>query len=60
VVARSEKYRIEVFFVQTKPVGRGLYKKTELRYFSVHIDQARLIKSLCMAFILETNKKCII
>jgi hypothetical protein len=36
----------EVFFVQTEPVGRGLYKKTEVRYFSVHTEQATLIKSL--------------
>ena len=42
----TEKYRTEVFFVQTEPVGRGLYKKTEVRYFSVHTEQARLIKSL--------------
>ena len=42
----TEKDRTEVFFVQTEPVGRGLYKKTEVRYFSVHIEQARLIKSL--------------
>ena len=33
-------------FVQTKPVGRGLYKKSEVRYFSVKTEQARLIKSL--------------
>jgi hypothetical protein len=33
----TEKYRTEVFVVQTEPVGRGLYKKTEVvRYFSVH------------------------
>jgi hypothetical protein len=25
---------------------RGLYKKNEVRYFSVHTEQARLIKSL--------------
>ena len=36
----------EVFFVQTEPVGRGSYKTTEVWYFSVHIEQARLIKSL--------------
>jgi transcriptional regulator CtsR len=36
----------KVFFVQTERVGRGLYKKTEVRYFSVHTEQARLIKSL--------------
>ena len=42
----TEKYRTEVFFVQTEPVGRGLYKKTEVRYFSVHTEQTRLIKSL--------------
>ena len=41
----TEKYRTEVFSVQTEPVGRGLYKKTEVRYFSVHTEQARLIKS---------------
>jgi hypothetical protein len=23
----TEKYRTEVFFVQTEPVGRGLYKR---------------------------------
>jgi hypothetical protein len=37
----TEKYRTEVFFVQTEPVGRGLYKKTEVRYFSVHIPSKR-------------------
>jgi hypothetical protein len=42
----TEKYRTEVFFVQTEVIGRGLYKKTEVRYFSVHTEQARLIKSL--------------
>jgi hypothetical protein len=42
----KEKYRTDVFFVQTEPVGRGLYKKTEVRYFSVHTEQARLIKCL--------------
>jgi hypothetical protein len=42
----TEQYRTEVFFVQTEPVGRGLYKKTEVQYFSVHTEQARLIKSL--------------
>jgi hypothetical protein len=42
----TEKYRTEVFSVQTEPVGRGLYKKTEVRYFSVHAEQARLTKSL--------------
>ena len=42
----TEKYRTEVFFVQTEPVARGLYKKTEVRYFSVQTEQARLIKSL--------------
>jgi hypothetical protein len=42
----TEKYRTEVFFAQTEPVGRGLYKKTEVQYFSVHSEQARLIKSL--------------
>jgi hypothetical protein len=31
----KEKYRTEVFFVQTESVGRGLYKKTEVRYFFV-------------------------
>ena len=41
----TEKYRTEVFFVQTEPVGRGLYKKTKVRYFSVRTKQARLIKS---------------
>ena len=40
------KYRTEVFFVQTEPVGRGLYKKAEVRYFPVKTEQARLIKSL--------------
>ena len=43
---RTEKYRIEAFFVQTEPVGRGLYKKTDVQYFTVHTEQARLIKSL--------------
>jgi hypothetical protein len=42
----TEKYWTEVFFVQTEPVGRGLYRKTEVRYFSVHTEQERLIKSL--------------
>ena len=42
----TKKYRTEVFSVQTESVGRGLYKKTEVRYFSVHTEQARLIKSL--------------
>ena len=42
----TDKYRTEVFFVQTEPLGRGLYKKTEVRYFSVKTKQARLIKSL--------------
>ena len=37
----TEKYRTEVFFVQTEPIGRGLYKKTEVRYFSVHIPNKR-------------------
>jgi hypothetical protein len=36
-----EKYQTQVFFVQTEPVGRGLYKKTVIRYFSVHTEQAR-------------------
>jgi hypothetical protein len=36
------------FLVQAEPgaVGRGSYKKTEVRYFPVHIEQARLIKKL--------------
>ena len=42
----TEKYRTEVFFAQTESVGRGLYKKTKVRYFSVKTKQARLIKSL--------------
>jgi hypothetical protein len=42
----TEKYWTEVFFAQTEPVGQGLYKKTEVRYFSVKTEQARLIKSL--------------
>ena len=42
----TEKYQIQVFFVHTEPGGRGLYKKTEIRYFSAHSEQARLIKSL--------------
>jgi hypothetical protein len=29
----TEKYRTEFFFVQTEPAGRGLYEKTEVRYF---------------------------
>jgi hypothetical protein len=41
----TERFRL-FFFVQTEPVGRGLYRKTEVRYFSVHTEQARLIKSL--------------
>jgi hypothetical protein len=40
----SEKYCfLLVFSVQTEPAGRGLYKKTEVIYFSVHTEQARLI-----------------
>ena len=39
----TEKYRTEVVFVQTEPVGRGLLKKAEVRYFSVKTEQARLI-----------------
>jgi hypothetical protein len=42
----TEKYRTSVFFVQTEPVGRGLYKKTKVRYFPVKTEQARLIKGL--------------
>ena len=42
----TEKYRTKVFFVQTKPVGQALYKKTVLQCFSVHTQQARLTKSL--------------
>jgi hypothetical protein len=58
----TEKYRTEVFFVQTKPVGRGLYKKTEFQYFSVHIYRAREVNKKfiiwqLLVFILETNKK---
>jgi hypothetical protein len=56
----TEKYRTEVFFVQTEPVGRGLYKKTEFRYFSVHSEQGRLIKVYywhLLVFILETIKQ---
>jgi hypothetical protein len=41
-----EKYRTEVFFVQTEPAGRGLYKKNDVQYFSVHTKKARLIKRL--------------
>ncbi len=33
-------------FVQTEPVGQGLYKKTEVIYFSVQTEQARLTKRL--------------
>jgi hypothetical protein len=40
-----------LFFVQTEPVGRGLYKKTEVQYFSVHTKQARLINYF--EFVLE-------
>ena len=42
----TEKYRTEVFLVQTEPVGRGLHEKTEVRYFSVQTEQATLIQSL--------------
>ena len=36
----TEKYQTEVFFVQTEPVYRGsLYKKTEVRYFSVPSEE---------------------
>ena len=42
----TEKYWTDVFFVQTESIGRSLYKKTEVRYFSIHTEQARLIKSL--------------
>jgi hypothetical protein len=34
----TEKYRTEIFFEQTEPVRRGLYKKTEVRYFSVKTE----------------------
>jgi hypothetical protein len=34
------------FFVQTEPLGRGLHKKTKVRYFSVKTKQTTLIKSL--------------
>jgi hypothetical protein len=40
-----EKYQTQVFFVQTEPGGWGLYKKTVIRYFSAHTEQARLLKS---------------
>jgi hypothetical protein len=54
----------EVFFVQTEPVGRGLYKKTEVRYFSVIYRASEVNKKFIIhnlyAFILETNKKCMI
>jgi hypothetical protein len=43
---RTVKYQTEIFFVQTESAGRGLYKKTEVRYFSVHTEQARSIKRL--------------
>jgi hypothetical protein len=47
---QEKKYMIlENYFrlyIQTEPVGQGLYKKTEVRYFSVHTEQARLIKNL--------------
>jgi hypothetical protein len=33
-------------FVQAESVGRGLHKKTEVLYFSVNTEQARLITSL--------------
>jgi hypothetical protein len=60
----TEKYRTEVFFVQTERVGRGLYKKTELRYFSVHAEQVRLIKSLLYGiyrhlYLKQTRNVCI-
>jgi hypothetical protein len=42
----TEKNRTEVFFVQTEPVGQGLHKKTEVRYFSLRTERTRLIKSL--------------
>ena len=42
----NENYRTKVVFVQTKPVGQGLYEKTVLQCFSVHTQQARLTKSL--------------
>jgi hypothetical protein len=53
----TEKYRTEVFFVMTEPVGQGLYKKTEVRYFSVKTKQARLIKSLLLYGIYTRNKQ---
>ena len=64
----TEKYRTEIFFVQTESVGRGLYKKIEIRYFSVaYIPSKRGYNKkfiISMAFIgiyiLETNKKCMI
>ena len=55
----TEKHRTEVFFLQTEPVRRGLYKKTEVRYFSVHTEQARLIKSLLYGIYMNL-KKCTI
>jgi hypothetical protein len=53
----TEKHRTEVLFVQTEPEGRGLYKKTEIRYFSVHTEQARLVKSLLIYGIYAWNKQ---
>jgi hypothetical protein len=58
----TEKYRTEFFFKQTEPIGWGLYKKTEVRYFSVHTEQARLIKSLLYGIYPQEmqNLKCIL
>ena len=36
----------DIFCADRARIRRGLHKKTEVRYFSVHTEQARLIKSL--------------
>ena len=53
----TKKCRAEVFFVQTEPVGLGLYKKSEVRYLSVKTEQARLIKSLLYGIYMHLYSK---
>jgi hypothetical protein len=52
--------QVQVFLQQTNPVGRGLYKNTEVRYFSVYTKQARKIKSLLYGIYRHLYKKCMI
>jgi hypothetical protein len=59
----TKKYRTKVFFVQTKPVGQALYKKTVLQCFFCTYRASEVDKKFIIwhsyAFILETNKKCL-